>query len=283
MSQLPMYGAKINSPTTTLTVSISETENSIQVADVSKLPPAPNLIVLGTDEDCETVFYENPPTGNLLTIQRAFQGVAKAWASGTFVTRYFTAYDHDTFKANIEDLTEKVYNNPIALLAYAAIFTNSDSAQADQALMSNNNFPLAYAIFRRIDGGTDYRNTERLNWITPLNPFYGNGNFRAEVHFTHSTSTNRNTVWNIYAHRFSPNYPMTATLLKVATVSFDTDWDSAYAGSVTSLSSEFSLPGEGNLIFWEVRLGTISDGDEAGSGDSDTKPALFISANIYPV
>jgi hypothetical protein len=44
--------------------------------------------------------------GNQLTVQRGFQGQARAWSAGTSVSRNFTAYDHDAFKANVEALNE---------------------------------------------------------------------------------------------------------------------------------------------------------------------------------
>lgn len=95
-----MYQAKINSPSTTLAVGIDAIITSISVVDSSVLPPAPNLLTIGSGEDAETCRYTNI-TGNTVTVERGFQGVAKSWDLGVVVGRNYTAYDHDTFIANI--------------------------------------------------------------------------------------------------------------------------------------------------------------------------------------
>ncbi|WP_155990542.1 hypothetical protein [Paenibacillus graminis] len=73
--------------------------------DASKLPPAPNLFTIGTDEGCETILYTGKTGNNLTGCTRGFDGTtAKAWVIGSKVARYYTAADHNAFKANIEDL-----------------------------------------------------------------------------------------------------------------------------------------------------------------------------------
>ena len=99
-----MYPAKNNSPTTTLTVSLNTSDQSMTVADASVLPAAPNLAVLGTGDNAEIVKY-TAISGNTITISRGFYNTtAASWPAGTPVARNFTAYDNDAFKENIEQL-----------------------------------------------------------------------------------------------------------------------------------------------------------------------------------
>ncbi|MCY9532985.1 hypothetical protein M5X04_27115 [Paenibacillus alvei] len=102
MSQKQMYPAAVNSPGTEITADITSADTTITVASVVSLPPAPNLLTVGNDETAETVRYTKI-TGNVLTVERGFQSEAKSWSAGTKVARYFTAYDHDTFRGNIDD------------------------------------------------------------------------------------------------------------------------------------------------------------------------------------
>jgi len=97
-----MYPAKVNSPATTLGGGINDSVTTISLVDASVLPTAPNMAVIGTGEDAETILYTGISTNDLTGVTRGFQGTAKAWDSGTTVARMFTAYDHDTFKSNIE-------------------------------------------------------------------------------------------------------------------------------------------------------------------------------------
>ena len=107
-----MYPAIPNSPQTSLTQDITAMQTTIEVADGSKLPDAPNLATIGDldDENAETILYTQK-NGNVLSgITRGFQGQAKAWPAGTLIARYFTAYDYHAVKQNIE---EHVLNNDI--------------------------------------------------------------------------------------------------------------------------------------------------------------------------
>jgi hypothetical protein len=103
MAQTTMYPAQVNSPETTLNGGITNVATSITVTDASVLPSAPNLLTIGDGDIAETILMTNK-VGNNLTVTRGVQGDAIAWDAGTPIRRMFTAYDHDTFKANIEDL-----------------------------------------------------------------------------------------------------------------------------------------------------------------------------------
>jgi|GEM_PF-4029840 len=107
-----MYPAAVNSKQTELAEAIDDTQTSFSVLDGSVLPPAPNLLTLGTDESAETVLYTGK-TGNEITgVTRGFESGAVSWAAGTKLARFFTAYDHDTFRENITDLDQRLNNIP---------------------------------------------------------------------------------------------------------------------------------------------------------------------------
>lgn len=105
-----MYPAQAFSPTTALAASITATDTTIPVVDLSKLPPAPNLVTIGEGPNAETVLYTGTDTnaGTLTGVTRGFQGAAKAWEAGTPIARLLTAYDHDAFKSNIEEVSQRI-------------------------------------------------------------------------------------------------------------------------------------------------------------------------------
>jgi hypothetical protein len=99
-----MYPALVNSVATALTGAISASDTTFYVLDDSRIPDPPNLLVIGENSAlAETVKFV-AKDGNKLTVQRGFQGSARAWSAGTSISRNFTAYDHDAFKANVETL-----------------------------------------------------------------------------------------------------------------------------------------------------------------------------------
>ena len=109
----PMYSADINSDIVILEENISSSATSIKVNNVSLLPSAPNLATIGFDDfNPETILYEGIDTANnrLINVKRGFQGTAQSWEAGANIARVFTAYDHDTFKENIEKLNSNKIN-----------------------------------------------------------------------------------------------------------------------------------------------------------------------------
>lgn len=106
MAQVTMYAGEVGSPTTALSTGCSDSDTEITVDDASVLPTAPNLLTLGTTSSCEVCKYTSI-SGDVVTIARSgdeHRGTAAAWAEGTTVGRFFTSYDYDAFKGNIEDL-----------------------------------------------------------------------------------------------------------------------------------------------------------------------------------
>lgn len=98
-----MYPAAVNSKATTTLGALDPDTTQITVLDAEVLPEAPNLLVLGSDNTAETVLLI-AKDGNLLTVERGFQGIAKTWKAGTLIARNFTAYDYDVVVENIETL-----------------------------------------------------------------------------------------------------------------------------------------------------------------------------------
>ncbi|MED0766007.1 hypothetical protein P4S83_01830 [Aneurinibacillus thermoaerophilus] len=99
-----MYPAIVNSPLTSLVAAIDDTQDTIEVADGSKLPDAPNLATIGGGENAETVLYTGKSGNTLTGVTRGFQGTARAWSAGTQIGRFFTEYDYAAMKTNIEDM-----------------------------------------------------------------------------------------------------------------------------------------------------------------------------------
>ena len=99
-----MYDGIANSPETYLTQGIDANVTDIVVDDAEMLLQGENLAVIGLGIDAETIKY-SAINGNILVgCTRGFEGVAKSWESGTPIARNFTAYDHNTFKENVENL-----------------------------------------------------------------------------------------------------------------------------------------------------------------------------------
>ena len=114
MTQLTSYEGFVNSPATTLSAGITDSDVTIPVTDVSVFPATgANTATIGTGEDAETVLYQyksaSSGAGNLCVVTREFNkigsfGAKKAWDSGTVISRQFTEYDLRAATMNIADL-----------------------------------------------------------------------------------------------------------------------------------------------------------------------------------
>ncbi|AHV98976.1 polysaccharide deacetylase family protein [Paenibacillus sabinae] len=126
MAQLPMYAAAPNSPATELAAAITDVATTITVLDASKLPDAPNLATIGVDETAETVLYTGKSGNDLTGCTRGFSGtVAKAWAMGAQVARYFTSYDADAMRGNIEEHSAQLAETATRFKTKQAVFSSS--------------------------------------------------------------------------------------------------------------------------------------------------------------
>lgn len=133
-----MYNGQVNSPQTALNGAINSSVTSITVADGTILPTAPMPLVIseGTKEP-ETVLMTNK-VGNVLTVTRAFQGVAQSWSDGASIGRNFTAYDYDTLVENATTI-----NNDL------------DAHKADYVTFKNNIEAVKYEddkLFLKVNG-----------------------------------------------------------------------------------------------------------------------------------
>jgi len=128
-----MYAGKVNSPATTLDGGINDSVTTINVVDGTVLPDAPNLAVIGTGEDAETILYETKNGNELSDVTRGFQGVAKEWDDGTPVARLFTAYDYNTLKSNIADLDSRLgeANTASNIGGYEEIYKQKDGVDLE--------------------------------------------------------------------------------------------------------------------------------------------------------
>jgi hypothetical protein len=106
-----MYMGQVNSPITTLVSNISSTDTTITVLNGAVLPDAPNIAVIGTGVDSETILYMSKSVNTLSNVIRGFEGVAKAWQKDEAIARNFTAYDYNTLKDNIEFLDNNKVSN----------------------------------------------------------------------------------------------------------------------------------------------------------------------------
>ena len=118
----PMYKGINNSPETVLTAAISADATTIPLQSIAGLPPAPNLVTIGQDDDAEVVLYTSMSGQNLTGCVRGFgETEAKAWQAGETAARCYTKYDHDTFIENILELQGDVKR-------YGVRFSGSASA-----------------------------------------------------------------------------------------------------------------------------------------------------------
>ena len=102
-----MYKGKVNSPATLLVETIDSSVTSIKVADGAVFPEGPNVAVIGTDGNAETIKYESINGNILVGCVRGFQGKASVWDKDTIIARNFTEYDLDAIQENILELDKK--------------------------------------------------------------------------------------------------------------------------------------------------------------------------------
>ena len=126
-----MYLGKAYSPATVLTQPINETATTIEVEDTSILPDAPNIAVIGVDENAETIIYSSKSDGILSGVQRGIEGIAKTWEIGEPIGRNWTNKDYDILIANILKLNEEIENNEIA---HNATQTQLEEVEANLAV-----------------------------------------------------------------------------------------------------------------------------------------------------
>ncbi|WP_010271331.1 gp53-like domain-containing protein [Paenibacillus senegalensis] len=133
MAQLPMYPAIANSPQTELAEAIDATQTTITVVDPSVLPDGPNLVTINpADETAETIRYAAIDGNQITGCERGFQGMAQSWQAGTKARRGYTAYDHDTFRHNIDFLQNGLTQTAIDLVNHTLDNDNPHGVTPEQ-------------------------------------------------------------------------------------------------------------------------------------------------------
>ena len=112
-ARITTYPGKINSTASTLSAIALIGDTTISVTDASVLPTGPNLAVLGTGVDAETILYDHIDGNDLHLVTRSFQGSAKQWAATTVIKRAFTAYDYDSLRQNQDIIIDELPRSPI--------------------------------------------------------------------------------------------------------------------------------------------------------------------------
>lgn len=115
-----MYKGKVNSPATLLVETIDSSVTSIKVADGAVFPEGPNVAVIGTDGNAETIKYDSINGNILVGCVRGFQGKASVWDKDTIIARNFTEYDLDALQENILELD----NNKVEKINGKTLSTN---------------------------------------------------------------------------------------------------------------------------------------------------------------
>ena len=99
-----MYEGVTNSPDTFLTSALASGGTVLYVADGSVFGTLPNLAVLGTGGNAETILVLEKRADNGYDIQRAVEGLARDWPQATIAARNFTNKDYKTLIENVQAL-----------------------------------------------------------------------------------------------------------------------------------------------------------------------------------
>lgn len=157
-----MYDGVANSPDTFLTSPLASGGNIMYVADSSVFGTLPNLAVLGSGANAETVLILSKRSDQGLNIQRAVEGVARDWAKASIVARNFTNYDYKQLKENIEKINNSKQesltagsNIQITNGKISATDTKYDDTQIKRDITALKNSQLAKANQTEAESGVD--------------------------------------------------------------------------------------------------------------------------------
>lgn len=157
-----MYDGVANSPDTFLTSPLASGGNIMYVADSSVFGTLPNLAVLGSGANAETVLITSKRSDQGLNVQRAVEGVARDWVKASIVARNFTNYDYKQLKENIEKINNgkqesltagsniKITNGRIS-----ATDTKYDDRQIKKDIAELQNSQLSKASQTEAESGVD--------------------------------------------------------------------------------------------------------------------------------
>lgn len=157
-----MYDGVSNSPDTFLTSPLASGGNIMYVADSSVFGILPNLAVLGSGANAETVLITSKRSDQGLNIQRAVEGVARDWVKATIVARNFTNYDYKQLKENIEKINNGKQesltagnNIQITNGRISATDTKYDDTQVKKDISNLKNSQLSKASQTEAESGVD--------------------------------------------------------------------------------------------------------------------------------
>lgn len=171
----PMYPAKAGSPKTMLAEAITNGATSMTVVDSSVLPPAPNICVIGEDENAEVVGYTGINGNTITGLLRGLQGsgtTPSPWIAGTAVARNFTSFDHDRFIDNINDLSANLaLKAPIENPAFTGIPTApTPDADDDSTQIATTEY-----VMNAISGKQDTLTFDNTPTASSTNPVKSGG------------------------------------------------------------------------------------------------------------
>ena len=157
-----MYDGAANSPDTFLTSPLASGGNIMYVADSSVFGTLPNLAVLGSGANAETVLITSKRSDQGLNVQRAVEGVARDWSKATIVARNFTNYDYKQLKENIEKINNGKQesltagnNIQISNGKISATDTKYDDTQIKKDIATLKNSQLSKASQTEAESGVD--------------------------------------------------------------------------------------------------------------------------------
>lgn len=159
-----MYGAVVNSPKTELTELITDVQTEITVDNAAVLLQGEGIAVIGNGDVAETITYTTIEDNVLKGCVRGFQGVPRAWPSGTRIARNYTAYDHEAGIQNILELatgiadlaTEVATKTQDASTTQKGITQLSSATNGTRANVAANEVAVK-AVYDRVDSGYIYR------------------------------------------------------------------------------------------------------------------------------
>lgn len=138
---LEMFKGVANSPETTITNDIDNSDTIIYVLDETRIPEdLPNLMVLGTGTSAETIKVLSIE-GNAITVERGFQGVPRSWNAGTIIARNFTEYDYNALVENVKTLKGNTDTNAgdiLSLMNYVGNLENLDTVEKSNIVLALN-------------------------------------------------------------------------------------------------------------------------------------------------
>lgn len=99
-----MYPATPGSPYTTLALGIDDDDTSISLTADPGFAAATNLACIWDDTGNFEVVKYTDLTGTTLTVERAFEGSARAWSAGAYIANLIPAYAINSLQNNVNEL-----------------------------------------------------------------------------------------------------------------------------------------------------------------------------------